>query len=174
MSLTDKALLLFELIESNRKNELIDLIRLGVNLETKNKDRETPLQVAAALNSQDIVKILIDAGAKIESPRIISQLAESVTSEISEFPVEALEILVKAGLDINYPGEDRDTLLMEATMEDNLPLVKKLVELGADPNRVNKYGEFALLSTRNKADIYKYLYPITDPVLRQRISWKFD
>jgi ankyrin repeat protein len=174
MSQKEKESFIFECIKSNHKDELIDLIHSGVNLEVKNKDRETPLQVAAALNSQDIVKILIEAGAKIESPRLISQLAESVTSEISEFPVEVLEILVEAGLDINYPGEDGDTLLMEATMENNLPLVKKLVELGADPNRINKYGDFALSSTRNKADIYKYLYPITDPVLRQRISWKFD
>ena len=58
-------------------------------------------------------------------------------------------------------------------MEDNLALVKKLVEFGSDPNRLNQYGEFALLSTRNKPEIYKYLYPMTDSTLRKRIPWKF-
>ena len=66
-----------------------------------------------------------------------------MTDRIDEFPVEVLEILVEAGLDINHPEEDEDTLLMDATMKDNLALVKKLVELGADPNRLNRYGEFA-------------------------------
>ena len=165
--------ILFELIEANSIERLIEEIEKGANLDIKNNAFKTPLQVAVQLNLPELVKVLIEAGAKVESPRLIGQLAELVTDRIDEFPVEVLEILVEAGLDINHPEEDEDTLLMDATMEDNLALVKKLVELGADPNRLNRYGEFALLSTRNKPEIYKYLYPITDSTLRKRIPWKF-
>lgn len=165
--------ILFELIEANSIERLIEAINKGENLEIKNHNFKTPLQVAVKLNLPEVVKVLIEAGAKVESPRLIGQLAELVTDRIDDFPVEVLEILVEAGLDINHPEEDEDTLLMEATMEDNLALVKKLVEFGSDPNRLNQYGEFALLSTRNKPEIYKYLYPMTDSTLRKRIPWKF-
>ena len=165
--------ILFELIEANSIERLIEEIEKGANLDIKNNAFKTPLQVAVQLNLPELVKVLIEAGAKVESPRLIGQLAELVTDRIDDFPVEVLEILVESGLDINHPEEDEDTLLMNATMEDNLAIVKKLVELGSDPNRLNRYGEFALLSTRNQPEIYKYLYPITNSTLRKRIPWKF-
>jgi ankyrin repeat protein len=58
--------------------------------------------------------------------------------------IPALEMLYKYGADINDVDNQKFTALMYAAVSDNLPVIKKLLEYNADPNKLSVFDKKAI------------------------------
>ena len=58
--------------------------------------------------------------------------------------IEAIQLLLERGADINDPGEYGRTPLMYSVRSHNLPLIKFLIDSGAEVNRISRDGHSAL------------------------------
>lgn len=108
------------------------------------------IHVAAARGMEDILQLLIDNGADVNQ-------SVSVDGE-NEWPpltfaavgnhVETIELLVANGAEIEGAVEDVNPLLMAATIGQREATLK-LIELGADVNQRDEFGNIALGAARN-------------------------
>lgn len=94
------------------------------------KGENWPLVVA--LSSPLILKLLLEEGARLDQYKGILELAVVYNS------LEAVEILLDAGVDINEKHKDFYSPLTTAIRDNRLPILKLLLEKGAD---VNNPGE---------------------------------
>ena len=174
---------IFELIAKGGKGGLAEFLIFKSDLEVRNSEYLTPLQYAIRCANTEAVEILLVRGAQIHSAGIIDLLVSFITDDTEyrlvnampppreieatvKFPINILNLLINSGFNINEPGENGDTLLIEACLGSNLALVRKLIELGADPNIINHDGQYALITAEHDSDIYEYLYPVTNLALR--------
>jgi ankyrin repeat protein len=105
-----------------------------------------------------LVQLLLDAGAAVVLSKGIStgryctshimlQLVNNVRNwpGRSEDYINIIEILIKAGANMNYATRDRKTVLQTALCyRAPLVLVSKLVELGADLTHVDEFHDLVL------------------------------
>ena len=122
-----------------------------------------PLHRAARAGQLDEVRRLVEAGADVNS------LADWPTSRplhwaIMGEPVnlDVLSYLVEHGARIGGQGRDQGTPLHLAALRNDLPVVKRLVELGADVNAKEEKGQgtplhWALQGGQAALDVLSYL-----------------
>lgn len=74
--------------------------------------------------------------------------------------LEAMEILVDGGFNVNdvVEFENRETLLMIACKNNNLPIVNFLLAKGADPNKTDALGKSAIFYALHNVEIVKLLH----------------
>jgi len=141
-------------------NEVGELINNGLPVNGRDKDGITPLMLAAAsnkLNSLDILKILIEAGAKADLKCKDGSTALSFAAGHGHF--EKVKCLIEAGAIVNHPRKkDGNTpLTLVSHMSFNLvshmsfseapKIVAELINAGANINQKNKHGETALMGS---------------------------
>lgn len=94
----------------------------------------TPLMIAARAGHVDIVKRLIEAGARVDH-RVVDHGVEGFTAIVNAAvygkSVELIDVLVAAGANPNR-AVSGTTVLMYAAEKGSVSVVKRLVELGAD------------------------------------------
>lgn len=100
---------LFDAVEKGDAERLNDLIKQGVDLESKNDRNETPLHVACFFGQYELVKLLLDNGANIN--------AEDEKDRTPLYSIAAVH---------NYPW------LSRYKHKDHPAIVKLLVDVGAD------------------------------------------
>ncbi len=122
----------------------------------------SPAQEAALAGHMDVVSVLVDAGASWEHDQVDELIATAMAGDrrtaerllaadpglrqraIERFPdqlvraagqnrYEAVALLIELGFDVN--ARSRTAPLHEAAMRGNLPVIKLLLDHGADPNR---------------------------------------
>lgn len=156
-------------------------IEMGSDVNHKNILFETVLHQAIKVDRPEIIDLLIDHGAEINTSHfaslhhaIRSSSMESLKAIIKRAPdlnfsndilvgrtavhiaaatkesIEALEILVQAGADINKADQSLETPLHYAVKNNDALAVKYLLEQGATVNTKNKYGETPLRDSRIK------------------------
>lgn len=158
--------LLFQAIETGDLATLKILLQSGCNLEQKNCNALTPMQVAVALDHVEIARTLLSAGATLDG------LDEHIFGNaVYRRKLDTISFLIEIGIDVNmrfYEDEDR-TALMEAVNTGDLDIVKKLVESGADVNAVSRKNAYALMNATRPdlKEIYDYLAPLTSSKLRE-------
>jgi uncharacterized protein len=112
----------------------------GVDVNARNKRRETALIVAAARGHADVVKLLLDNGANInakdESGRCALKHAVWLQGH-----AEVVKVLLDRGADVNAGNR---TVLIHAAQRGHFEIVKLLLERGADVNAMNSRGQTAL------------------------------
>ena len=98
----------------------------------------TPLIIASRNGDADLVKLLVEAGAKADlaGPDGLTPLMAAASSGSSD----VVEFLINAGADVNRKSNDRFTPLHFASSQINDDVVKLLIEAGANPNAENKNG----------------------------------
>lgn len=81
-------------------------------------------------------------------------------------------IQIQVEFDVNDEDGDGKTILMEIAEAGHLPLVKWLVNQGANVNAVTRKGDFALLNAALKGwqEVFDYLEPLTDSDLKEGIE----
>jgi rhodanese-related sulfurtransferase len=112
------------------------------DVDTPDKDRATPLMLAARLASPALVKELLRAGADIHAVNADGNQALwlACVGEISE----NIQLLIDAGIDIQHVNVNAATPLMFAASSGRAKAVELLLAAGADPLLETDLGLTAL------------------------------
>jgi len=151
------------------QSSLIDLIRDGQHdaalaaisssdLNATQADGSTALHWASYSVDHELVKALLDAGAKADTTNSFgsSPLMEAV--KLAD--VELVRLLLGAGADPDSPNQDNQTALMLASNIGSLEIATMLIDAGADVNAIESFrGQNALMwaSAENHPDIVELL-----------------
>ena len=101
----------------------------------------TALHLAAREDHADVVQLLIDAGADIESSMGYTPLCAAS----SEGALDAVKLLVRAGANVCVADEEGNTCLMLASREGHIDTVRYLVSLPQmNSHKTNNEGNTAL------------------------------
>jgi ankyrin repeat protein len=109
---------------NNRKAVLEALIIHGCDLNCKEDDGETPIEVAEEKETKEWI-------------------LEVVAREGKHDDIKALLKLAK--LDINFRSKNNVTMLMAAAKKGRKDAVKTLIKLGADVKKTNKDGTYRIV-----------------------------
>ena len=135
-------------INMGHKDIVIMLLDAGANPNSTSPDGETPLMDAVWGGFTDIVNVLLAAGA---DPNAMSTYGDTALGYVGINDTKIIESLLKFGANPNDIGNGDYTLLMEASEEGNLAVVKALLNAGADINKKDEEGITALtLAKQNK------------------------
>jgi len=134
-----------------------ELIGKGADVNFKSgKLSLTPLMKAVSKRDQaDLVNYLISAKADIAAKDSVNSTAVNYAAVWNQ--VYALEILQKAGADLNNTTTSGVTPLMQACIMKGKAAVEFLVKAGADVNAKDKKGETALDKAKKNKDIIDIL-----------------
>jgi ankyrin repeat protein len=153
----------FETRRSAKKAALLSDIRESSDLNSKDKHGYSLLERAASGGYIDIIKMLIDKGAKVtddavcagvwtgqaEAVKILAQAHGNITAD-SPCMFEALtwleepavvKALLEAGLDASAKDKEGDSLLSWSFDGGHFDIVKLLLDAGADVNSRDSFGE---------------------------------
>ncbi|HZF29450.1 MAG TPA: ankyrin repeat domain-containing protein [Gammaproteobacteria bacterium] len=123
---------LADAIENGRRDAALELIAGGADVNAAQGDDTTPLHWAAYQLDAELVRTLVDHGAKAGTQNRfgVSPLSEAVKA--ANAPIA--EMLLKAGADAKAANGDGETTLMLAARTGSVDVAKKLIAAGADVN----------------------------------------
>ena len=123
-----------------------DLIAKGADVNAKEDGYSgiTPLFIAVESGSVEIVRLLLDFGAKAsardsEKQTPLMKLDEDATPEL-------VDLLVNHGVKINRADKQGNTALILVAGQVKPEVLKALIDAGADVNLKNKEGQTALMN----------------------------
>lgn len=153
---------LIQAINLHRIEVIKFLIEVGADVHLYQYIQTTPLGLATSLGNNQIVQLLLQAGANPDLGGIDDPpLHRAVLIE----RIDIIQTLIEAGANLNYLNASHFTPLMLAANNGKFEIVKLLVETGSVYiNAKNQEGETAL----DKAiywgyqAIFDYLAPLTD------------
>jgi ankyrin repeat protein len=166
---------LFEAAKAGNSSQIRRILSAGVDVNSRNNDKVTPLQVAVNWNQLDAVKALLSHGA---NPNYVGGNLHPALHVATGRDTEIVKVLLKAGANVNLPGGygytplqlaagNRDetfrTLLKNGGYHGPVPkrieTVKLLIEAGADLNSLDSGGTTPLSEamSRNNLDIAEIL-----------------
>lgn len=143
--------------------EIVELLikeKVDVNIQDT-LHANTPLIYAVARSNQEIVKLLVEAGASVNETN-----KHGATALFHTFYTKDLEIiryLISNGADINKPDNKGSTLVGNCCSLGKLDLIALLFELGANFNVIDGVGQPAIYlaamteTNSNKQGLVKYL-----------------
>ncbi|MER1967176.1 ankyrin repeat domain-containing protein [Castellaniella sp. GW247-6E4] len=120
--------------------KVFDLLRIarGVEIDQPNAYDETPLMYLCILGQTERAAGLIDAGAQV------NRLGWTpLHYAASKARMDTARLLIQRGAIVNAPGPDGTTPLMMAALSGNEPMVRLLLEHGADATMFNTQRETA-------------------------------
>lgn len=117
----------------------------GIDVNETDASQWTPLMHAAVGSKAETIKTLLARGANVHSPKPgrTGGALSIAASSIADNP-EILDLLVKAGADINEKDKDDNTPLMRAAARGLTNNAKYLINAGADLRAVNSHYRSAL------------------------------
>lgn len=116
-------------------------------LNARNSAGDNALRLAAIGGKTGIVKKLVAAGARINTPDWTPLIYACFGNHI-----EIVRYLIQMKADVNAASENGTTALMVAAQHGHVELVRLLLGANADPNKSTEHGETALdmaLQTNN-------------------------
>jgi len=146
------------------------LIKAGANVNAKNTEDEagdTVLIQAAAYGDHQIVKTLIKAGANVNAKNNYGETAlvlaknslvvqtliqagaydnTALMNAARSNNLEMVQMLIKAGANVNTRDQDDLTVLMHAAVTNSpMVIIQALIQAGADINAITNKGDTALM-----------------------------
>jgi len=120
----------YSAIRENDLTRLATLIRAGAGVNVRDAHGETPLMYAAAVGSLESMQALLAAGADVNA-RTDSKGTALIWSATD---LAKIKLLVEHGANVNATTEHNRSVLLVAAMSDNsAPIVRYLLDHGADP-----------------------------------------
>mmetsp|Transcript_46316 Transcript_46316/g.110241 ORF Transcript_46316/g.110241 Transcript_46316/m.110241 type:complete len:1169 (+) Transcript_46316:127-3633(+) len=121
-----------------------EVCRSKANLNARSTSGATPLMHACQKKHVGAIEVLLEAGADWQpvddAGMACLQYCVAVEEENRELDerlsVELLDMMHKAGVGLNFGG--KNSPITEAVIEQNLPAVQALLDLGADPDGINE------------------------------------
>jgi ankyrin repeat-containing domain protein len=131
-----------------------------VDVNAKSQDGYTPIIVAIEAKNHEILKLLIENGANLYETHPIFNRTTLGTAAYYENE-EAVETLLKKDSRLANVGSTVDgwTPLEDATLKENVKIVKMLLQYGANPTITDKHGGTPMdMATKfGKGEIVKIL-----------------
>ncbi len=156
---------------ANAQETLVDLILKGqreavlaaitspdIDLEAPEPDGATALLWATYKVDHELVRALLDAGAKANVTN--SYGSSPLTEAVKLGDVEMVRMLLDAGADADSPNQDNQTALMLASTLGSLEIAQLLIEHDASVNAVENFrGQNALMwaAAENHPDVVELL-----------------
>jgi ankyrin repeat protein len=106
------------------------------NINASSPGGETALMVAAEAGQEEVVTLLLEAGALKDLHNLNGHTA--LLFALFQSHLEIANKLIDAGADPDAADLDGETPLMEAAQKGFVPIVRKLIEKGATIDRVSK------------------------------------
>jgi ankyrin repeat protein len=157
------------------------LLAAGANPKAKDRYGTSALVSAAEKGHRDVCDILMPLSSPSDRERaaLIAELkghAEWITEmkrlllASGKGDEETVRQAVLSGMPVDALSANGTTLLMAAANEGRLELLQLLISKGANVNRKNASGDYALsyAAAGGNSNTYDYLYPLTDKKLRKR------
>ncbi|OEL16538.1 hypothetical protein BAE44_0022442 [Dichanthelium oligosanthes] len=91
-----------------------------------------PLHLAAAMDNDQAVKILLKHGA--DPNRVVHQVFSPLVMACCAKSLKCMKLLVKTGADVNFKSPSGRSVLSQAVDNGITDIVKFLLEARADPN----------------------------------------
>ena len=139
-----------------------DQVGKGGDVNTRNKEGDTPLSTAICSGELDFVKYLVGKGADVNAKdKDGGTLLHTAMGMVGLFDdsMNVFKFLVGNGADVNAKDKEGETQLMWAAYEGKLDVVKVLVDNGADVNAKNKAGWTPLMmaASQGNLDVIEFL-----------------
>ncbi|MFZ3136728.1 MAG: ankyrin repeat domain-containing protein [Thermodesulfovibrionales bacterium] len=135
------------------------LILIGADVDSRNKDNETPLMVASVWSYHDLVNLFIKSGANLNAQDRFGN--SPLFNAVRGNDPEIIRILLRNGADpnISYWRFYYFSPLLLAIGQDRPACAQALIEGRADVNRQNQGGRTPLMSAaqRGRTEIVKLL-----------------
>jgi hypothetical protein len=125
----DKKLL--EAVRRGNAYKVIEFLREGANVNTRDEDGLTPLHYAASRGYVEVARLLLENGADVNAKN--EHGITPLHFAASEGHADVARLLLERGADANARDEDGLTPLHNAAANGHLDVVKLLLEKGADP-----------------------------------------
>lgn len=149
------------------------LLDHGADINAKDKEGHTPLEIAISIPQPGIVKLLLEKGAHVPDnlPSDTSQQIKTLIAQkkkqttnflkfIQEKNIQQVKKGIQSGIDLReIRGKFLNTPLIYAIVEEDINMVKLLLQNGADLEEKNKFGQTALMyaARRGLSDIVELL-----------------
>lgn len=138
------------------------LLQKGANPNIKNKLGASALGIAASSNHKQLVQALLEAGAdpnlRLTNNSTALIMAVRYGRPENNNNKDAIALLINAKANLDLQNDSKETALNVAVVENNLELVKALLEAGADPNIEDAKGESALLLAKKNEELWEYIF----------------
>jgi ankyrin repeat protein len=128
------------------------LIEKGANVNIKNENGTTALNMALSEKKVETADILRAHGAILDSRTVKVISAEMIEAAKFGF-LDRIKLFLAAGLDVDTKDKTGATALMVACHSGELEMVKFLLERGANVNAKNTRGITALMLSSDMTDI---------------------
>ena len=115
------------------------VIQVGADVNWKDKDGNTALNLAADLGEVECVEKLIESGAEINSGDETPLMTAAENGH-----VDCVKLLIRAGADLDIEGKN-GTALWWAAFQGHVECVNLLIQAGADLDTQNEKGLTALI-----------------------------
>jgi uncharacterized protein len=140
-------------VKSKQLRAVQILLENGASIDIRDRltefDQWTPLMHAAYLGAIQILKLLLQAGANVESIDTHGRTALILASEAKQN--NAITPLLQAGANPNYQDREGNTALTYACRKHHAWIAKKLLENGASKNLVK---EFLLMNASRRGAVH--------------------
>ena len=126
--------------EKGNKETLLALIQNGLDINVKNSEGKTLLEIAIEENNKDIVLLLIEHGIQQTGEELLLLARHAKANPNS---IEMAKILLDSSskaIDINKKYENRVTPLMSSIQQGNFELACFLIDRGSHINLANAMG----------------------------------
>ncbi len=139
------------MVSTGMTNGVRALIKAGADVNLTLREEAAPLLHAIDAkaktedNIADIVKLLIESGAKVNATKLDKKRTPALLLAIKNKLYTVAEMLVKAGADTNGADYYEKTALMSASQQGAVHIQELLINAGANVNQQDTVGNRALV-----------------------------
>ncbi|MBO9492597.1 ankyrin repeat domain-containing protein [Thalassotalea sp. G20_0] len=146
----------FNLLDAASHGDLASvkaLLEQGADIESRDQAGRTPLFLAVMSEIPDVVNILLDAGARVNT------CDRDYRTPLHEARSQAIvKALLARGADLEAKGRREETPLISVVSDpDSFGAVKALLDAGASVNARNRFGQTPLHIARSQAAVKELL-----------------
>jgi ankyrin repeat protein len=145
---------LHDAIRSGNVPILKDLIASGIDVNERDSDGYTALNIACGCSNEDMVRVLLEQGAdpNISNNLNSAPLYDCVCGTIN---INIVRLLLDHKANVNAQHRDNNTALHIAIIDTKLSNIEILLQYGANPNIINRVGRVPLYYAVTTNDLAK-------------------